>query len=156
MLHKFTALILACLMLVVTTTSQAGLSYCLCDQTIFLGDCPCTNTSTKSSSDPQTNQCTTCHGCKKKAPPQNTADISPCDNCHFSLDWKLDQYLPQPSADFKTTPDSLLKSALHTSTTVKPLLPNTSLQAIEIRGSPPPFASTPTVPLYIRHSSFLI
>lgn len=158
MLHKFTALILSCLMLVLATTSQVGLSFCLCEKTMFVGDCPCAPSSTKSSNDHQTNQCSS--GCCTKEIKHLTttqaADTPPCNNCIVSLDWKLDQCTPQLSLDFKTSPESQLNPTFLIGATETAPLPNTSLQAIEIRGSPPPLATSPTVPLYIRHSVFLI
>ncbi|MGJ8655785.1 MAG: hypothetical protein ACSHX6_04975 [Akkermansiaceae bacterium] len=155
MLHKFTALILSCLMLVLATTSQVGLNFCLCDKIMFLGDCPCELTTMEPSSD----QCTSCNGCSNKSTPPSTlhtSDISPCDNCVVSLDWELDQCVPQPSVDFKTSPDSLLNALYFVANTTTSVTPNAFLQPVEIRGSPPELMACPSVPLYIRHSVFLI
>lgn len=41
MVRKLTALVLLSLMMVVTATSHSGVRYCLCLQTIFVGDCQC-------------------------------------------------------------------------------------------------------------------
>ena len=167
MLHKITAAILSCLMLVVATTSQLGLNYCLCEKIIFLGDCACaTPTSQQTKSPPNQASSSSCHCCPStpEEPSSTSLTISPlpyapCGPCIVPLDWQLDDCPPQAAPDFKTNADSYLANTTPPATSITSPTTGTHPNIMEIRGSPPHATTNntpPTVPLYIRHSVFLI
>ncbi|MFT6861609.1 MAG: hypothetical protein ACJAVK_000161 [Akkermansiaceae bacterium] len=156
MLRKFTASVLICLMMAVTATSQTGLRYCLCFQTIFVGDCDCEKqipSDRCAGVSPETSCCCACS--EEDHPEEEVAEISLCNNCTVNLTLQLDH--------FTTAVHSEIMGKLSPATSSFP----SPLYQIEIPTSirhcstyrtrgPPPYTVVSLVPLFIRHSVFLV
>lgn len=148
MIHKLTALILSCLMLVVSATSQVGLQFCLCEKTVFMGECPCDETS-------EVQAVAECSCCELHD--DSTPEIPvPCDDCVVTIELKFDAFVPQPASDFKISNEltMLPHQAFIKEDTYN--LHNSEVMEIEVSGSPPPHLHCSSRPLYVRHSAFLI
>lgn len=158
-----TAAILACLMLVVTTTSHLGVGYCLCQDTVFLGECGC-----KIEATILENILAPCSCCSSKSCSSNTIAVkkstteiqaAPCTNCNVKLCWEIDRCPLHSLTEFK--PKSNLSLELEDTSknyalASIPVVP--TLKKINTRGSPPDLTSAPAspVPLFITHSTYLI
>ncbi len=156
-----TAAILACLMLVVTTASHLGLSYCLCQDTVFLGECSC-----PAEVLPDNTALTPCCSSKKCSGDTDIVEkstseiqVTPCTNCNIKLQWELDHCSIHSLTAFKTKSNSKLELKKHSANfSLAAIFKTPSLKIITTRGSPLDLTSAPhsPVPHYIRHSVFLI
>ena len=149
MLHKFTATILSCLMLVVATTAQVGLNYCLCAQTVFAGDCPCALVA----EEPVKDGCDSCSNCSEES---TSEESIPCDDCNVTIDWELDQCVPQTGSSLKVASSFSIDADCLVGEILLLEATDRFTDSVKARGSPPPCLTSPTVPLYVRHSVFLI
>jgi hypothetical protein len=154
MYRKLTALFLICLMAVASATSQAGLRYCLCLHTVFVGDCGCSELVSVGNCPRASADSCGCSGCSQNE--EVAAEISLCNDCSVDLSLKLDDYT---SAEGKQL---ISKSSFASLGFVSPsnatgfLVPARRISVHGTRGSPPPFLAVSSVPLFVRHSVFLI
>lgn len=153
MFRTFTALVMLWLMLVGVATSQPGLSYCLCMQKVFAGECECLDIIPEGTCSRVSNEGS--YDCSS----QDTSELdesSPnrCQDCSLNLSIELDGFVGVPiqphsrdGADSMTSPRQfgeidaafLLRSSIY-----------------GIRGSPPFVGLIPSVPLHVRYSVFLV
>ena len=157
MFRKITALFLAMLMLVVATTAQVGLQYCLCEKTLFLAHCPCETVSQNAQQGVQQNDCDCCDCCSSdESLATSNIALLPCDNCTVNLKLDLGHYVYHSGLDYKLTDqddlgNSLLRADQHNTTEL-----TFKSSPVEIRGSPPPSELQPNIPIYQRYGVFLI
>jgi len=151
MIHQLTALILSCLMLVVSATSQVGLHFCQCEKTVFMGDCPCDEIPKVDEVTP----CSCCESCESgdESVPETP---NPCDDCDLTIDLEFDDCIPQLGNDYKIASEQLLTSFQSYSADESFSLQASEVTPLEIRGGPPPNLLRATTPLFLRHSEFLI
>lgn len=131
-----------------TVMSQRGLSYCLCLEELFVGSCECAE---PVSSTP------TCHkdSCCDEEKAQSQVDAPSCiDDCVVSLFVDLADYsnFHKSEENQRTLPTLVFISATEATPVVVPA-PAASHQT---RGPPPRLVIAPAVPLFIRHSVYLI
>jgi hypothetical protein len=155
MVRKGTALILLWLMTVVVATSQPGLSYCLCLQTVFVGECECVDLIHEGTCSRVCDEAP-CDCCSQDSSRHDDVPSSPCQDCSLQLQLDLDDFvgadsIPTPSHEgfeLMSCPVQLrevdivssLKNSIH-----------------GIRGSPPPIAGLiPSISLRVRYSVFLV
>lgn len=148
-----TALVMLWLMLVGVATSQPGLSYCLCIQKVFVGECKCLDiipegTCSHVSSEGSCN-CFSQDISEIDAPPIRGQD------CSLSLSIDLDNFIGVDA----TLPHSRDIAA----PVASPILFGETTTAFfftrsihGIRGSPPFVGLIPSVSLRVRYSVFLV
>ena len=148
MIHQFTALILSCLMLVVSATSQVGLRFCLCEQKIFFGECPCDIVSP--ADEVATHSC--CESCNDVV---TTSEV-PCDDCDLTISIDFDKCVPHCIANFRVSSEvSDLPFQSYESCEIA--FPKSSDSILlEISRGPPVGVFSILTPLYLEHSVFLI
>ena len=154
MFRKLTALVLLWLMLVVVATSQPGLSYCLCIQKVFAGECECLEIVPEG----------TCSRVSGEGPcgcsSQDTSEIvenppNPCQDCSLNLCIELDTFVGvtpiQTHSRDGADPMASPRQFGETDTAFSLI---SSIYAI--RGSPPFEGFIPSVPLRVMYSVFLV
>ena len=156
-----TAAILTCLMLVVSTTSYLGLSYCLCQNEIFLGDCVCETEIIETST-----SCCSSKSCSSHISHTIVAMDSNinhqakilCPDCFIKINWDLGHCILPNLTEFQSTSQIELDGGFTLQDT-KTISAHTSLRIINTRGSPYGTTSPPppaSEPLYKRLSVYLI
>lgn len=150
MFQKLTALLLFCLMTVASATAQAGPRYCLCFDTIYLGSCACE----LPSPDPEAPE-TCCHSCGEAAEKQtedpDLAAFVP-HHCSVELALHLEQFTfahPQDLSKKSSDLDPAVVTPEHQAFKI-----SSHRSPRQTRGPPPPLPAT--VPLFLRHSVFLV
>lgn len=155
MVRKGTTLIMFWLMTVVVATSQPGLNYCLCLETIFVGECECIDLVNEG----------TCSRASDEGPcdcsSQDSTEIreeifTPCQDCILSLRLELDDFvgvdsIQTPSHEgFELVPLPNKAGEIDIAFSLK-----NSIHGI--RGSPPAVTGlVPSVSLRVRYSVFLV
>ena len=156
MLRKFTATALFCLMMVITATSQTGLRYCLCLQTVFVGDCDCEDLIPSDSCakvSPKTSCCCACE--EQDLCEEHTAEISLCDDCSVDLTLQLDDFTTAVSLKIEGKLSAATPS--FTSPPFQIEIPTSiSHRSTNRTRGPPAYLVVSPVPLFIRHSVFLV
>lgn len=144
MLKKIIALALLCLMIAVTAFSQTNLSYCLCARAIVLNQCPCTET-------PEFSKYSS-----KIEKAHTEARFTNCGSCMVDLSVQLDSYISAATTDqtSKAVQSDLETHSQNTELTFVSSKPPISDQ--DTRGSPAPLQYPSAVPLFLRHSVFLV
>lgn len=162
MFRKLTAVIQLMLMLVVVATSQPSLSYCLCAHEFHVGDCPCNQEVTGGNDELlTTSEHSTCSkGCcsqqSEKTETQPSFQPQPCNDCVVNLSIDVDDYtlgsvvINKGSCDHLDTPDC--------ANAVDLLITNNTFDTsiYGIRGSPLSSLRAQSVPLFVRHSAYLL
>lgn len=152
MIRKLTATVLFCLMMVATATSQAGLRYCLCFHTVSAGDCECEEL-VEAGICPLGNEKSPDLGLGQEK--KDSSLLSYEDPCSSALSAVLGEYLQLQN------PQILAKNSAPTLTYIssgyQDDLPSPKLNSSVngTRGSPP-YLAISSVPLFLRHSVFLI
>jgi hypothetical protein len=152
--HKLTAFFLICLMGVASATSQAGLRYCLCLQTVFVGDCGCSELVSAGSCTRASADSCGCSGCAKNE--KAAAEMSLSKDCSVDLSLKLDDFISAKGKQLISKSFSVRLGFVSPSNTPDFLVPARRISVHGTRGSPPPFLGVSSVPLFLRHSVFLI
>lgn len=159
MLHKVTALILSCFILVVAATSGVGLRFCLCEKTFFTGDCPCAQFEQSASSVPSNPSSDCCDCCAVGNTAENSGLVVnvtlPCDDCVVDLDLGLDQCVPQSGLDFKLAGDGGVTLVYAAKNIRSDEILLDSLNPAD-RAIPPPYLVAFSVPVYLRNQVILI
>lgn len=164
MARKLTAIVLFSLMVVVTATSHSAVRYCLCQEALFVGDCAChpsispDSTDACSATSAGDNDC--CSECPEKdseeGESKKEAQTFQSHDCSIVLFIEIDQFTiseaPGPSKKQPTSSFLINSPGPETALSISDL--NRSLNGT--RGPPPLLAMTPSVPLFLRHSVFLV
>ncbi len=148
MIHQLTALILSCLMLVVSATSQVGLHFCQCEKTVFMGDCPCDEI-------PEKEVASACSCCESDDVTEREIP-NPCDDCDLIIELELDDCVTQWGSDYKVSSEHSLIPVQAFIAQGGIGLQSGEVNLLEIRGGPPPSLLSCSSPLYLRYSVFLI
>ena len=154
MLQKLTATLLLFLMMAASATSQAGVKYCLCFQCVFVDTCPCVQISHSDyDSEDQYEHC--CSDCGNHQRETSTKTFQ-CLDCVVDLSIKMGN-CTTPSSEDPSSKKSPSNSPISQSPDPEG---NQSLlvdnRAHEARGSPPYQLAVRPLPLFIRHSTFLV
>lgn len=157
MLRKLTALFLILLMTVASATSQVGLRYCFCLETVFVGDCECaelfsTGDSTRASA--ESSDACDCSGCAQNE--KKVAEISLCNDCSVDVPLQTDDFASARGEQILSKSFPLVLGFISPSNTADFLAPARRSSVHGTRGSPTPFVAVSAVPLFIRHSVFLV
>lgn len=154
MFQKFCAVLLFLLMVVAVATTQRGLRYCLCLDELFVGGCECASL-VDSSTCPNALSCDSgscCSGESKEDGSEYSENLS---TCFIDLYWDFGLY----SGTSSETPNfrSLIGSA-DPSFFTEPFQLNPQSRQVSngVRGPPDPPAVDCSVPIFIRHSVFLV
>ncbi len=148
MIQQLTALILSCLMLVVSATSQVGLRFCLCEKTMFMSECPCEEA-------PNVDVASSC-SCSESCDDPVTETEYPCDDCDLTIVLEFDECVPQWGSDFKVSSE-ILDLPFQSFVLSEILSPKANeILLLEVSRGPPPGLLRASTPLYLRHSVFLI
>lgn len=155
MVRKLTATFLFFLMMVASAT-QAGLRYCLCLETIFVSDCECSELVSAgdcSGASTKTSDSCECSRCEQIG--ETTAEASLCDDCSIDLRLQIDDYTGAAGAEGTGKSASVDVGVIFSSYSAD--IPATVRKG-SIYGTrgPPPYKVVPSVPLFIRHSVFLV
>lgn len=155
MSHKFTAACLLWMISMTTVMAQPGLRYCLCANEIYLGECRCPGAGPLTPDPPSCScECQECESSLPSASEEETCSL--LGGCSVDLFLALEEYaLPSHSEP---------RERDHPSSDLLPHLPPTSADPSKIfrdsdhdvRGPPPPVPSVGSVPLFLRHSVFLL
>jgi len=156
MVRKLTALVLLGLMMVVTATSQASVRYCLCLQTVFVSDCECHEpVSAGSCSRKNAEANGPCNCSEIDSDDGKSTGISLSEDCVIDLTVAIGDY--PNSKEFavsgKISSASLLVFSPSSKVDIPTFVRNYSLTGT--RG-PPRLLMAPPVPLFLRHSVFLV
>lgn len=147
MVQKITASLLIALMVLITMTRYQGVNYCLSQKDFFLFDCPASDSTSKVDS------CEHCASCGDNIGEPKINKISALDCClELSLD-SDNNWLEAENiriSEFKLNQPNLV---WYDDMTLKLVNVHSSFGA---RGPPSYLLQSPSVPLYIRHSIFLI
>lgn len=156
MVRKLTALFLFSLMMVATATSQAGLRYCLCLETLFVGECECSEL-VSAGDCPRTftkagDSCE-CSGCEISEEP--TAETSLRNDCLIDLTFQMGDFSGAAGGDGIGKSASVDLGVIFSSYSTEFSAPARCSSSNGTRG-PPPCRVVSPVPLFIRHSVFLV
>jgi len=152
MLRKFTASVLLLLTMAVTATAQPGLNWCLCLHTVFVGECECEELAlTGECSIQNTGASCDCNSVSTR----ESTELGPCDDCSIDLSFEIDDFLSGAFGEILSKPSNL---DFHPSLPphVADVLASVSLSEANATRGPPPFLVVSPVPLFIRHSVFLV
>lgn len=154
MLQKLTATLLLFLMMAASATSQAGVKYCLCFQSVFVDACPCVQIS-HSDHDCEDEDEDFCSDCGNHQQ-ENPTKTFQCLDCVVDLSIKIGNYTTPSSED-----PSSKKSPSYNPISQSPDPEGNQSSPVdnrahEARGSPPPQLAVRPLPLFIRHSTFLV
>lgn len=155
MTRKFTAAFLLWMMSMTTIMAQPGLRYCLCADEIYLGDCRCPEPSSPAPNPPSCScECDEC-GSSQPSASEHQVCAQP-GGCSVDLFLNLEKYsLPSPS-DVREKADASPGSSpcLHPDSLTPSIIFRNSNH--DVRGPPPPDPTANSVPLFLRHSVFLL
>lgn len=157
MLRKLTALFLILLMTVASATSQAGLRYCFCLETVFVGDCECAelfSTGDSTGASAESSDACDCSGCAQNE--KTVAEISSCNDCSVDVPPQPDDFASARGEQIPSKSFPLFLGFISPSNTADFTAPARRISVHETRGSPTPFIAATAVPLFIRHSVFLV
>jgi len=159
MVLKLTASVLLGLMMVVTATSQAGVRYCLCLQTILIGDCACHELVSPEKRPGKGADAGGCCECTAKggsiAVEKQEAENPLGNDCCIKLTVEINDFTTSGGLEFsaKFSPTPVLISSPSSEIGIPAVVRNCSLN--QTRG-PPRLSVVPSVPLFLRHSVFLV
>lgn len=154
MLQKLTATLLLFLMMAASATSQAGVKYCLCFHSVFIDACPCVQIS-HSDHDCEDKDEHCCSDCGNHQQETSTKTFQ-CLDCVVDLSIKIGNYTTPSSEDpssKKCPPNNPISQSPYSEGNQSSPVDN---RAHEARGSPPPQLAVRPLPLFIRHSTFLV
>jgi len=147
-------------MLVVATTAHVGLNFCLCENTFF-SDSNHYFESPSLEENEATQCCSSCHSCTDTAAntlitEDSSIKTSHCKDCIVKFNWHFDPCVPSFLEELKTASDTEPKEASEYQTLEKSLASSLFNESIQIRGSPPMATPHSPIPVYQRHSVYLI
>ena len=154
MLLKLTATLLLFLMMAASATSQAGVKYCLCFHSVFVDACPCVQIShSDHDCEDQDEHCCSDCGNHQQETPTKTFQ---CLDCIVDLSIKIGDCttpsIEDPSSKKSPSNSPISESPDPEGNQSSPV----DNRAHEARGSPPPQLAVRPLPLFIRHSTFLV
>lgn len=161
MFKKFAAVIQLTLMFVVVATSQPSLSYCLCADEFYLGDCVChVNVTDADASSKGCSEGCCSHSTKEASdsnePTKLALHTQPCTNCLVDLSLSVDDFILASVESAKKNDTTLLTHGIIHSVNSLATKSTFSASIHAIRGSPPSIRNGHSVPLFVRHSAFLL
>jgi hypothetical protein len=154
MFQKFCAVLLFLLMVVAVATTQRGLRYCLCLDELFVGGCECASL-VDSSTCPNALSCDSGSCCSSESKEDGSEYSENLSTCFIDLYWDLGQYSGASSETPKTS-SSIGSVGLSFFAEPFQLDPQSRQVSNGVRGPPDPPAVDYSVPIFIRHSVFLV
>lgn len=153
MINKITAAFLLWVMTMTAAMSQPGLRFCLCLNEVFVGECECVDLISEGTC-PINDACSSGSCSPDDDSGQATAEMISL-GCLIDLFVSLEDFAPTGSRDAnegseRTGDFSSLPA------TGKYLLPTTPPSLVYGSRGPPCDVIAPSVPLFIRHSVFLV
>lgn len=154
MFRKFGAVFLFLLMVVAVATAQRGLRYCLCLDELFVGGCECASL-VDSSVCPNSCSCDPEDCCSDESKEDGFEFSENSPTCFIDLFWDLGQY---SGASSETPNLSSSIGSVGPSFFTEPFQLNLQSRQVSngVRGPPDPPAVDYSVPIFIRHSVFLV
>lgn len=155
MIRKLTAALLLWMMSMTVVMAQPGLRYCLCAHEIYLGECWCSKPDSTNPA-PPTCSCE-CGECESSQPPGSGHEACALSRgCSLDLFLLLDEFsIPSPSDLSYKSENTLKPSAQLPRASLAPSLVVRDFDH-DVRGPPPPLRIGPSMPLFLRHSAFLL
>jgi len=154
MFQKFCAVLLFLLMVVAVATTQRGLRYCLCLDDLFVGGCECASL-VDSSICPNSVSCDS-EKCSCGEPKEDGSEYSEnLSTCFMDLYWDFGQY---SGASSETPNFRSLIGSVGPSFFTEPFQLNPGSRQVSngVRGPPDTPVVDYSVPIFIRHSVFLV
>jgi hypothetical protein len=145
MLRQLTGFFLLCVMTTVLALEHPALKYCLCEEEFLLSECVCP-------AEEEVMSCDTCCG-EKEIPVCKTHGET--DDCIVSLEMDLGDFVHLGEVKTPERSDYELFVPVFKDVEVLSFSQLLAVELPEIRGSPDPPPPS-LVPLYIRHSVYLI
>lgn len=147
MVRKLTGSLLLCLMMVMTITSQAGVMYCLCLETVSLGKCSCDTPTEKS-------EPTTCsdHCCDEGE--ALSGDVAEDCGCTVELELDIDDFVlidVTDRSEQRAAADADLSAGDRSV-----ISPSAAFASSIASRAPPCVPISASVPIYLQHSVFRI
>jgi len=163
MVRKITALVLFCLMMVATATSQPGLRYCLCLNEFFITDCECADScALEEIPESHDNESCTdhCDMVSQEASSENSSVLHAHSDCSRDIHFESNDFVESNNQVRSGTRDNHSKEISFSSVD---LFSEESLACFlqssihGTRGSPSKVGiNLPSLPLYKRFSVFLV
>jgi len=150
MVRKITAITLLLLMTATTVMSQRGLRYCLCLDELFVGECECAEFV------PSDSFVDSCHSdaCCSEGDVEDGIEIHAPKDCNVDLFLEVAEY--SSPHEKKSKEETIFKPIF------LPLIEAITMAPIKLRsvngprGPPPLLVTASSVPLFLRHSVFLV
>jgi hypothetical protein len=154
MVHQLTAAVLLVLMTLVTATSQHGLNYCACLEEVLVGNCECP-VETKEATESCCSHLDHSETCDDHGSGGNHKFECDSRDCLVSLYFETDDF-QNSIQEFRVSPEKSGDASSSLSDHSFALSAVTPCKANEKRGPPGTEPLPASVPLFARHSVFLL
>lgn len=154
MVHQLTAAVLLALMTLVTATSQQGLNYCVCLEEVLVGSCECP-VETQDTTEPCCSHLDHSETCDDQDSAGNHTLKCGSRDCLVSLYFETDDF-QNSIQELRVSPENsgdISSSQSDHSFALSAVFP---CKANEKRGPPGREPFPTSVPLFVRHSVFLL